>query len=103
MEIISVPLIMLIVYGIIEILKSCITNSKFNNFIPIIAGILGGILGVVAVFVSPSILPTTNIFYAFLIGMSSGLSATGSNQIIKQLKELANINNSNNTTTNLKD
>jgi uncharacterized membrane protein HdeD (DUF308 family) len=102
MEIISVPLIMLIVYGIIEILKSCITNNKFNNFIPIVSGILGGILGIVAVFVSPSILPTTNIFYAFLIGMSSGLSATGSNQIIKQLKELSNSTNNSTTTTNSK-
>lgn len=86
MQTFSVPIIMGLVYGIVEMLKACIKNEKFNNFIPLIAGILGAILGVVG-FYTPNAMSCSNILEAILIGMGSGLSATGSNQLFKQIKE----------------
>ena len=44
-------------------------------------------LGIVAFYALPSIIPAHDIFTAILIGASSGLSATGMNQIFKQLKK----------------
>src|SRR5574344_225728 len=98
MQTICVPLIMFIVYAIIEILKSCIKSQKFLNFIPIIAGGIGAVLGIVGFFI-PNFMNCTNVLEALLIGICSGLSATGSNQIIKQLKELGANSNSNTSGT----
>ena len=42
-------------------------------------------LGLVAFYAVPSIIPATNVCVAILIGGASGLTATGTNQIIKQL------------------
>ena len=39
----------------------------------------------VAFYAVPSIVPAENVFVAILIGIASGLTATGTNQIIKQL------------------
>ena len=55
------------------------------RFIPLVAAALGAALGVVAYFAVPSIVPAENVFVAILIGIASGLTATGTNQIIKQL------------------
>ena len=52
--------------------------------IPVIMGICGFILGVVAFYVSPSIIPADDIITAMAIGVVSGFSATAVNQIYKQ-------------------
>ena len=52
--------------------------------IPLTAGIIGAILGVVAFYVFPTIIPAPNVVVALLIGASSGLTSVGFNQIIKQ-------------------
>ena len=56
-----------------------------NRYIPIIVGVGGGILGVVAINVIPDY-ATMNVLDAIASGIVSGLSATGINQIGKQLK-----------------
>ncbi|MCM1532848.1 MAG: phage holin family protein, partial [Ruminococcus flavefaciens] len=60
-------------------------NETFKRFIPLIAAALGAVLGVIAFYALPSIIPADNVFVALLIGIASGLTATGTNQIIKQL------------------
>lgn len=55
-----------------------------NEFIPVIVGIAGGILGVVGMYVVPDF-PATDILNAVSIGISSGLASTGANQVYKQL------------------
>jgi hypothetical protein len=85
-EIVSVPVIVAIVYGGITLLKKATDNAeKFLKFIPLIACGLGAILGVIAYFAMPEVIPASNAFVAVLIGGASGLAATGTNQIFKQL------------------
>lgn len=57
-----------------------------NKWIPTIAGILGGALGVPAMFIMESF-PATDYITAVAIGIVSGLAATGINQVYKQLSE----------------
>jgi hypothetical protein len=42
-------------------------------------------LGIAAFFALPGIIPADNAFVALLIGASSGLAATGTHQVFKQL------------------
>lgn len=57
-----------------------------DNYIPIIVGIAGGILGVVGMYVIPDF-PAADVLNAIAVGIVSGLSSTGVNQIYKQVKK----------------
>ena len=83
MELIGIPAIVVISYMITEIFKMFI-NKKY---LPIVAGISGGLLGVLSFVLQIDIMPATDIISALAIGIISGLAATGSNQIIKQIKK----------------
>ena len=86
LELVSVPAIAAIVYWVIAIIKYAVKeNETFKRFIPLIAAGLGVILGVVAYYLVPGIIPADNVVVAIIIGGASGLTATGINQIIKQL------------------
>ena len=86
LELISVPAIATIVYWVINIIKYAVQeNEKFKRFIPLRSAALGAVLGVVAFYALPSIIPADNVCVAILVGGASGLTATGTNQIIKQL------------------
>lgn len=89
LEIICVPVIVAIVFLLMEVYKKWIAKGreKFLNFIPVISGALGLVLGIVFYFAVPSIILASNVWVAMLIGFCSGLSATGCNQIFKQLKK----------------
>lgn len=88
LNLISVPAIATAVYFIIEALKKAVDyNEKFLKFIPLIALGIGAIAGVICFFFIPSIIPATNVVVAIIIGAASGLSATGTNQIFKQLSK----------------
>jgi len=90
LEIICVPVIVAVVYGIIELYKKFIAKDKefLVAIVPLISAILGGLLGILAFYLVPSIIVATNVVTAFLVGLCSGLSATGTNQIFKQFKKL---------------
>ena len=86
LELISVPAIATIVYWVMNLIKYAVKdNEKFKRFIPLISAALGAVLGLIAFYAVPSIIPATNVCVAILIGGASGLTATGTNQIIKQL------------------
>lgn len=55
-----------------------------DNYIPVIVGVSGGILGVVGMFVMPEF-PANDILNAIAIGIVSGLASTGVNQAYKQI------------------
>ncbi len=57
-----------------------------DNFIPVIVGICGGILGVIGMLVMPDF-PANDILNAIAIGIVSGLASTGVNQVYKQAKK----------------
>ena len=55
-----------------------------NKWLPVICGVLGGILGVVGLYWIPEY-PAQDIITAIAVGTMSGLAATGVNQVYKQL------------------
>ena len=82
--IVNVAAITVIAYLVGEIVK----NSKLDNkWIPVICGIVGGILGVVAMLINMPDFPATDYITAVAVGIVSGFAATGANQILKQFKE----------------
>ena len=83
MKLIGIPAIVVISYMITETFKMFI-NKKY---LPIVAGISGGCLGVLSFVLQIDIMPATDVISALAIGIMSGLAATGSNQILKQLKK----------------
>ncbi len=91
LEIICVPVIVSLVFGLMEAYKVLIAKTKNKEtlirIIPIIACVIGIAFGILFYYVCPSIVAATNIWTAILIGGASGLSATGCNQIFKQLKK----------------
>jgi len=88
LELVSIPAIATIVYWIINVIKYALKdNETFKRLIPIISGLLGASLGLGCFYLVPNIIPTTNVFVAIVIGASSGLSAVGTNQILKQMLE----------------
>lgn len=60
-----------------------IPNVK-DSYIPVIVGVAGGILGVLGMYVIPEF-PANDILNAIAVGIVSGLSSTGVNQIYKQV------------------
>lgn len=88
-SIITVPAIVAITYGIIDFFKYFVfsDNEIFKKYIPVISAVLGGVLGVVAYFICPEIMPVATWYGSIFIGGASGLSAVGVNQIKKQIKK----------------
>jgi len=84
-EFVSFPVIVVMCY-LAGLICKTIGNEKLDKFIPVICGVLGAILGVVIFFTIPNFIPAENWAVAIAIGIVSGFSATGINQIWKQLK-----------------
>ena len=85
-EITTIPALAAIVYTIIDIAKTALGgDDKFKRFIPLIACVLGAVCGVIAFYFVPGVMDTQNLLVALILGAASGLSATGTNQVVKQL------------------
>lgn len=80
-EILGVAAITIICYLFAEGIKA---TKIDNKWIPVLVGILGGILGIVGMYIMPEF-PASDILTAIAVGISSGLAATGANQVYKQL------------------
>lgn len=84
----SVPAIAAIVYWLVNLIKYTTNNDeRVKKFIPLISSVLGVIFGLICFFLSPNIMPTSNVVVAIVIGAASGLSATGFHQIVKQISK----------------
>lgn len=79
----SVAAITVICYLAAEGIKA---TSLDNKWLPVICGVVGGILGVVSMYVMPDF-PAKDIVTSVAVGIVSGLAATGANQIYKQLSK----------------
>ena len=77
----AVPVITVIVFLVVEAVKA---TALDNKWMPVIAGFVGGALGIVATFAMPEF-PAKDPLTAVAIGIVSGLAATGAHQIYKQL------------------
>ena len=87
MEFTSVPIIVVCCYVIGVIIKFIFRNKQETyKIIPIVVTSIGGLLGCLIYLTNPeTIFNVENVWTALLIGMVSGSSATGTNQIIKQM------------------
>ena len=85
-EVATIPALAAIVYTIIDITKTALGgDEKFRRFIPLISCVLGAVCGVVAFYCVPGVMDTQNLLVAIVLGAASGLSATGTNQAVKQV------------------
>lgn len=89
MDFTSVPIIVVCCYIIGEIYKVLFKKRpETYKLIPIIMAIIGGLFGILIYLTNPEIiLNAKNIWIALGIGIVSGASSTGANQIIKQIKK----------------
>lgn len=87
MDFASVPIIVVCCYMAAELYKQIFKKKQeAYRFIPVLTAICGGILGVVIFYTNPEmILNAQSVWIALGVGIVSGVSATGTNQIIKQL------------------
>lgn len=87
MDFVGIPVIVLICYMMGEIYKVVFKkNTKKYKLIPILVATFGGVLGVVIFYTTPNVLfNINNIYGAMTIGIVSGFSSTGANQVVKQL------------------
>lgn len=79
----TVAAITAIVYIVGMVVKA---TALDNKWIPVICGIAGIILGIVALYIGVPDFPATDTLTAAAVGGASGLAATGIDQVAKQLK-----------------
>ena len=82
-----IPIIVVICYMVGEVFKAIFKEKEeLYKLIPILVSFLGGLLGIVVYLSNKEmIFNVTNVYEAMLIGITSGASATTTNQIIKQM------------------
>lgn len=83
----SIPIIVLCTYLVAEVYKFMFRNKKeWYELIPVISSLFGAILGLIIYYTNKELmLYADSAWTALGIGIVSGASATGANQIIKQL------------------
>ena len=80
----SVAAITVICFLVAQVVKA---TSLDNKWLPVICGVLGGILGPVALYYHIPEFPATDYFTAVAVGIVSGFAATGINQVYNQLNK----------------
>jgi len=83
MGITGIAAITIICYLVAECIKA---TALDNKWLPVLCGLMGGALGVAAMFMMPNY-PAEDYITAVAVGIVSGLAATGVDQIGKQLGE----------------
>ncbi len=81
MGITGIAAITIICYLAAECIK---VTALDNKWLPVICGLLGGALGIAAMFLMPEY-PAKDYITAVAVGIVSGLAATGVDQIGKQM------------------
>lgn len=88
-EIVTVPVIVGFCY-LVGFIITLFKNEKLNDFIPGICAIVGIVIGLIAFYTIPGLMPANDWLTACVVGGFSGLAATGVNQVVKKLKLLFN-------------
>ena len=78
----SVAAITVICYLVGQVIKA---TGLDNKYIPAICGVVGAILGPVALYLGVPDFPATDVLTAVAVGIVSGLAATGCDQVAKQM------------------
>lgn len=80
--IVGVAAITVICYLLAQAIKA---TKLDNKWLPVLCGLMGGALGLAALYTGLQDFPATDPLTALAVGIVSGLAATGANQISKQL------------------
>lgn len=82
--IVGVAAITVICYLVAQVVKA---TPLDNKWLPVLCGLMGGVLGLAALYIGLQAFPATDPLTAIAVGIVSGLAATGANQISKQLSQ----------------
>lgn len=82
----TIPLIVVICYIAITAIKSTKLDSRWY---PLISCGLGMLIATAMFYIVPEFIGATSLTVAMVLGGISGLAATGSNQVLKQLMKQA--------------
>lgn len=86
-DFVAIPAIVVVAYFVGLFIKTLGTSATLDKWIPVICGATGLVIAVVSYFAIPGWIGADNCVVAAAIGVVSGLSATGANQIYKQLSK----------------
>ena len=82
-----IPLV-IITYTIINLAKKLVIKSEaLKSAIPELAALISCVLAIIAEFIWPDVMPSTNMLNAITTGLVSGFAATGINQAFVQYKK----------------
>ena len=81
---VTLLVIVILCYFIAEGYK-IIFKKKYYKYIPIVVGIVGGLIAVLMKVLYKDVFSTSNIFEIISFGILSGLASTGTNELIKQI------------------
>ena len=96
LNITCLPIIVGLVYVVMQVYKHLVAkcaNDIWTRLIPMWAMLLGGALGVYIFFKMPTLMIADKVLSALLVGIVSGLSSVGFNQIGKQFSKNSNAEN----------
>ena len=87
MELVSIPSIIVMCYILAQILNVLFKKqTKLNKLIPYLTSIVGGLLGYILYKIDKcSIGNPSNFIYAIVIGLISGLIATGADSALRKI------------------
>lgn len=86
-DFIAIPAVVVVAYFVGLVIKTLGTSEKLDKWIPVICGATGMVVTMAVYLTTPGFIPADNWVVALAIGIVSGLSATGANQIYKQLSK----------------
>ncbi len=100
---VSIPVIVTVVYCLIDLIKTTIApytalSEKLSHFYPLLAVALGIATAAVMYYAVPESITTTNLLVALAVGAASGLTAVGTNQVVKQIAKASADNQPTGTT-----
>ncbi len=85
MNYITLPVIAALSYILCEIYKAIFKSENAKRLTPTVSALFGAVLGIIMFITTPEATGCEHVWDAILAGCISGASATGTNQMIKQL------------------
>ena len=80
-----------VLYAIVELAKTTVAKTDERRaLLPYVAALIGGVAAYIVFIINPDVLNTHDALSSILVGVGSGLLATGANQLYKQGKKILN-------------
>ena len=80
-----------VLYAIVELAKTTVAKTDERRaLLPYVAALVGGVAAYIVFIINPDVLNTHDALSSILVGIGSGLLATGANQLYKQGRKILN-------------